>query len=128
VAVLNKADADHRSCPDLLEEDVGPVVVPSPVLTEVCYFQETRVRPEAEAKFLQALADGEFELAELTRTDLAEMAELVRRYADFPLGAVDASVMAVTERLMCKEIATLDPRHFTAVKPSHVSAFTLLPA
>jgi hypothetical protein len=27
------------------------------------------------------------------------MADLVRRYADFPLGAADASVIAVAERL-----------------------------
>ncbi|MDQ2738090.1 MAG: VapC toxin family PIN domain ribonuclease, partial [Actinomycetota bacterium] len=44
-----------------------------------------------------------------------------------PLGAVDATVIAVAERLGITEIATLDRRHFSVVRPAHVEAFTLLP-
>jgi uncharacterized protein len=33
----------------------------------------------------------------------------------------------VAERLGVREIASLDRRHFTAVRASHVEAFTLLP-
>lgn len=55
------------------------------------------------------------------------MAKLVERYADLPLGAVDASVVATAERLGQAEIATLHRRHFTVVRPQHVEAFTLLP-
>jgi len=43
------------------------------------------------------------------------------------LGTTDASVIALAERLEITEIATLDRRHFTAVRPRHVEAFTLLP-
>lgn len=97
------------------------------MLTEVCYFLESRVGPNAEAQFLQSLALGELELVPLTPGDLSRMSELVTIYADFPLGAVDASVVAVAERLQGTEIATLDRRHFTVVRPKHVTAFTLLP-
>ncbi|GAA5767182.1 hypothetical protein Aros01_03684 [Streptosporangium roseum] len=55
------------------------------------------------------------------------MSELVEVYADLPLGVVDASVIAVAERLGLTEVATLDRRHFTVVRPRHVDAFTLLP-
>lgn len=55
------------------------------------------------------------------------MAELVERYADLPLGAVDASIVATAERLGEVNVATLDRRHFTVVRPAHVEAFTLLP-
>ena len=48
-------------------------------------------------------------------------------YADLPLGTADASVVAVAERLGIAEVATLDRRHFTVVRPRHVTAFTLLP-
>jgi uncharacterized protein len=51
----------------------------------------------------------------------------VTQYADFPLGAVDATVVAVAERLGVSEIATVDRRHFTVVRPRHAHAFTLLP-
>jgi predicted nucleic acid-binding protein len=69
-------------------------------------------------------------VAVLTTTvdDLSRMADLVRTYADFPLGAVNASVIAVAEGLGCARIATIDHRHFRAVRPSHCAAFELLPS
>jgi hypothetical protein len=36
-------------------------------------------------------------------------------------------VIAVAERLNLTDVATLDRRHFTVVRPSHVDALTLLP-
>ena len=36
------------------------------------------------------------------------MADLVRQYADFPLGTADASVIAVAERLGATNVATID--------------------
>jgi predicted nucleic acid-binding protein len=53
--------------------------------------------------------------------------DLIRTYADLPLGVVDASVIAVAERLRATQIATLDVRHFTIVRPSHHPSFQLLP-
>ena len=55
------------------------------------------------------------------------MAELVETYLDLPLGVVDAAVVAVAERLNLTEVATIDHRHFTVVRPRHVQSFTLLP-
>jgi predicted nucleic acid-binding protein len=55
------------------------------------------------------------------------MAELVARYRDLPLGTVDASVVAVAERLDVTELATTDRRHFGVVRPAHADAFELLP-
>jgi uncharacterized protein len=56
------------------------------------------------------------------------MADLVRQHADFPLGTADASVVAIAERLGATCVATIDHRHFQAVRPSHCDAFELLPA
>lgn len=74
------------------------------------------------------MANDELQLVDLTRGDLRRMVELVRTYADFPLGAVDASVMAVAERHNCTDIATLDRRHFSAVRLQHAPSLNLLPA
>jgi uncharacterized protein len=87
VAVLNANDRDHQRCTDFLEQHPGPLLVPSPIVAEVCYMAEARVGPDAEAAFLRSLASGELQFAELTRPDLSSMAELVERYADLPLGA-----------------------------------------
>jgi predicted nucleic acid-binding protein len=78
-----------------------------------------------ESLFLDSLAAGDFTLVDLTAADIARMSELVRRYGDLPLGTIDSSVIAVAERLGITEIATLDRRHFTVVRPPHT--LTLLP-
>jgi predicted nucleic acid-binding protein len=103
------------------------LIVPAPILTEVCYLASTRLGAVAEAAFLESLAAGELQLEATTPSDLARMADLVRTYADFPLGAVDASVVATAERLGATRVATIDHRHFHAIRPKHCPAFELLP-
>ena len=49
--------------------------------------------------------------------------ELVETYEDLGLGTVDASVIAVAERLGATIIATLDRRYFSVVRLSRVFAF-----
>nr|WP_322779875.1 PIN domain-containing protein [Frankia sp. Cas4] len=127
VAALDADDADHKRCLDLLERYAGLLLVPAPVLTEVCWLLERERGSQAEAAFLDALAADELRLVELQKSDLRRMADLVRRYDNLPLGAVDASVVAVAERLGTAQVATLDRRHFTVVRPKHVPAFDLLP-
>ncbi|MDT3399714.1 PIN domain-containing protein [Streptomyces sp. B1866] len=124
-AAFNAADRWHAECASLLTSLTGRRLLPSPVMTEVCWLFERW--PSVEAAFLTEVARGTFELVHLTPGDLTRMAELVLRYADFPLGGVDASVVAVAERLGVDRVATVDRRHFGVVKPVHVPAFTLLP-
>jgi uncharacterized protein len=81
-----------------------------------------------EALFLTAVADGDFELVDLTNADVRRPAQLVQTYGDMPLGTTDATVIALAERLGVQEVATLDRRHFGVVRPSHVPALTLLPS
>jgi hypothetical protein len=57
----------------------------------------------------------------------AVIADLVERYADFPLGAVDASVVVLADRLETDLIVTLDRRHFGAVQSPAGRRFRLLP-
>lgn len=78
-------------------------------------------------RFLADLAAGEFIVQPVAAGDWLRIAELVARYHDLPLGTVDASVVAAAERLGIDEIATLDHRHFTVVRPAHTAAWTLLP-
>lgn len=57
--------------------------------------------PEYEARFLEAFRRGELVMEALTSADVDRVVDLVRQYGDFPLGTVDASVVAVAERLGC---------------------------
>ncbi|NYI08132.1 hypothetical protein [Allostreptomyces psammosilenae] len=55
------------------------------------------------------------------------MADLVEKYQDFPLGAADAAVVVTAEHFGTRSVATLDHRHFRAVRPQHVHSFELVP-
>ena len=59
--------------------------------------------------------------------DWLRIAELVWTYRQMSLGTVDASTVRLAERLRERQIATLDLRHFSVVRPAHVQRFDLLP-
>lgn len=61
-----------------------------------------------------------------TTADYSRMAELVENYSDLLLGTTDASVIAIAERFKLTDVASLDRRHFTVVRPSHMNSLTLL--
>ncbi len=121
-------DDDHEACAALVRSvPASQRLLPATVVAETAYLLQTKGSPDAEVRFLEDLAAGDFNLVELTRADLVRIAALTRRYLDMPLGATDASVVAIAERLGIDTIATLDRRHFTVVRPAHIEAFTLLP-
>ena len=130
VAAALANDDHHHACVELftgLHLARRALLVPATVVAEVGYLLSREAGPKVESLFLDSLAAGDFELVDLTAADCTRMAELVRQYGDLPLGTTDTSVVAIAERLGVTEIATLDRRHFTVVRPSHIGAFVLFP-
>ncbi|MGH9277542.1 MAG: type II toxin-antitoxin system VapC family toxin [Acidimicrobiales bacterium] len=125
-AYVDSDDAHHAECLELLESHPGPLVVPELVITEVTYLLGTRVGVTAEVRFIGDLAAGNLIPEPVAAPDWLRIADLVSTYRDLGLGTVDASVIATAERLMVREVATLDRRHFTVVR-SEIGAFDLLP-
>lgn len=78
--------------------------------------------------FIQDVADGAFQIEDVTDSEYSRIRELMDGYADQDLGFVDAAVVTLAERLNETKIATLDRRHFSVVRPRHVASFKLLPA
>jgi predicted nucleic acid-binding protein len=127
VAAAATRDRNHERCVTLLSQAPGPLIVPALVLTEVAYFLSDRIGQSAELAFARSLRDGELLVEPVEPSDWARVAELVDAYADLPLGIVDASVVAACERLGSSELATLDHRHFSVVRPRHCESLSLLP-
>jgi predicted nucleic acid-binding protein len=130
VAAAITDDTHHRACVDLfaaLHLAGRQILVPATVAAEVGYLLAREGRALVESQFLASLADGTLQPVDLTREDYRRAAQLVLEYASLPLGTTDATVIAVTERLGLTEVATLDRRHFTVVRPLHVPTLTLVP-
>lgn len=86
-----------------------------------------RIGAHAELAFGRSIAAGEVIVEPVLDSEWERIAELTEQYLDLPLGTVDASIVALAERHRVTEIATLDRRHFTVVRPRHVPGFTILP-
>lgn len=126
-AYVDADDDYHAECLELLESHPGPLLVPELVITEVAYLLGTRLGAEAEVRFLGDFAAGNLTPEPVAAGDWLRMAGLVSTYRHLPLGSVDASVIAAIERRNLHEVATLDRRHFTVVRPRHADALSLLP-
>jgi predicted nucleic acid-binding protein len=109
------------------EEVSEPLVIPQLVITEAAHLVDRILSASAEASCIRELADAVVSFHCNDPRDLHRMADLMDTYADLPLGTVDAAVIATAERLGVTKIATLDRRHFTVVRPTHVPSFELLP-
>ena len=126
-ASLDRSDADHVSCRRLIEEAGEPLVIPAPVLVEVDYWVHARLNPGVFAALLDDIIFGAYMVEDIRPEDYRRIRELCDRYADSDVGFVDAAVLAVTERLDEPKLATLDHRHFRALRPRHTDALLLLP-
>jgi uncharacterized protein len=126
-AAFDADDRHHDACRELLETAPGPLLVPSLVITEVAYLLATRLGAEAEIRFLGDLAAGTFIAEPVRADDWLRIVELVWTYRSMKLGTVDASLVTAAERLGTATVATLDRRHFNAVRPKHVEGWDLLP-
>lgn len=128
LALLDAGDPDHARSVAMVEEMREDLVVPSCVLVEVDYWTCKLLGGETWEVFVEDILSGAYLLEPLTVTDLARASALERQYADLDLGLVDASVVALCERLGEEKVATLDRRDFSVVRPNHCDSLRLLPA
>lgn len=121
VALVSHEDEHHLVCTKWLEEALRErrtLVIPALVVTEVCYLLSKTAGSEYESIFLEGLAEtpATFRFFYPGRQHLARMGQLVCKYSDLPLGAVDASVVVAAEHFGTSEVATIDGRMAATVK------------
>jgi uncharacterized protein len=123
IALLDRADGRH--------EDVKPyhhgLVVPTTVLTEFDYLATKRVGSAVVRDFYRSIETGFVTHAALEETDVKRAFELTDLYSDARIGLVDASIVALAERLRLPRILTLDRRHFAMFRPVGLGHLELLP-
>jgi predicted nucleic acid-binding protein len=127
LAALDAADPDHGPCAELIEAANENLLVPMLVLSELDYWCGERLTADVWTAFLDDVLAGAYSVESPTQGDLERCRELQRAYADLKVGVVDASILALAERLGEAKLASLDHRHFATMRPRHVDALELLP-
>ena len=124
VASADRSSEHHQSCLGVLTH-ARDLVIPALCVAEATYLIQRDLGVAAEAAFLGGL-EG-IEVVAPDSDDWARIAGIVREYHELRVGGTDASIVALAERLDTDVIATLDHRHFRAIKPRHCEFFRLLP-
>ncbi len=116
LALLDKGDRHHAAVRELFEDRPGDWLLPWAILPEVDYLVGAELGARAQEMFLADVAEGSFTVEYGKHEDVLRAQAIVRKYRALGLGLVDAVVIATAERLGAEAIATLDLRHFGAVK------------
>jgi predicted nucleic acid-binding protein len=117
-ALLDRDDRHHQAVRAVFAADPQAWLLPWAILPEVDYLVSTRLAARVHRAWTDDLADGALFVEWGRDDDLAGARALIRKYASLEMGLVDALVMVTAARLAA-DIATLDLRHFGAVRLQH---------
>ena len=126
-AVANGHDRYHSECLILAQEMRYGFVVPITVLPEAAYLISSRLGHHVMREFVRQMAGPGWNIEPVGDADLIRGAEVLEQYHDSRLDFVDATIVAVAERLNICRVLTLDRRDFRIIRPSHCPAFELFP-
>lgn len=126
VALTNNSDIRHAEVRAIYTQQPR-ILIPQTVLVEVAYLLGRDAGIAIVVAFLRGLAASRFTVVELTDQDIIRIAEILEQYADSRIDFVDASVMAMAERLTLTTVLTIDQRDFRLFRPKHCESFILLP-
>ncbi len=128
VAYMNAADDHHATVAGWLDGADDDLATTPLIVAEADHLVGARGGSMARRALHRDLAAGAY-LVEWWPGAIATVVKIAQRYADTGLALADASLVALAERVGTIEIATLDERHFRAVRPlAGGKAFRLLPA
>lgn len=126
-ALADVSDRNHARVLDVAGSLTEPLILPLPVLPEICYLLTSRLGHFAMRRFLNELVASEAVLESIDRADLRRIGEILEHYADSRLDFVDAAIIAIAERRDVTRVLTLDHRDFAMVRPQHCAHFEILP-
>lgn len=116
LALLDNGDRHHAAVREIYEDRPDVWILPWAILPEVDYLVASELGASAQDAFMADLANGAFIVEYGKDADITRAHAISRKYRSLNLGLVDTVVIATAERLRADAIATLDLRHFAAVK------------
>lgn len=127
LAAADRRSNRHSDCAHVVRVHWGELASTVPVIAESSWLILDRLGADAQANYLRMVTASRLQAVDLTGADWSRCVELVEGYADLRLDLMDASIVAVAERLGVTTVATLNHRDFTVVRPRHLDGLELLP-
>jgi uncharacterized protein len=129
LAFMNSRDAAHAGVREWMEELDEELATTPLILAELDHLLTSYGGAPAARALREDLDRGAYAV-EWWPSAIHETIAAARRYESMELGLADASLIALAARIGTCDIATLDERHFRALRPlaGKAEAFTLLPA
>ena len=118
-ALFDRDDAFHARARSWFAKNRRPLITNASVVTEVTYLLGRWCSVDHQLLFLEFLRKPGW-LVEHVASDLDRIQYLMDRYRDLPADFTDASLVALSERLRCIEVATTDQRDFSVYRPNHI--------
>lgn len=126
-AAADGTDVWHERARTWMADNRAQLLVPITVIPEVSHMFLERLGRHAERDILEAIRLRQFLVEGIDQSDMERIVEVLDKYADGNIGFVDASIVALAERLGIKKLLTTDRRHFAAIRPKHCKSLELLP-
>jgi hypothetical protein len=127
IVFLDRSSNAHQAISSIIGSPANQIILPASVIPEVSYVIATRMGHAVLRLFIRDLVRTAHTIENLVADDYARIAEVLQTYADLRLDFVDASVLALAERLGIQQILTLDRRDFSILRPRHCEYLELLP-
>jgi predicted nucleic acid-binding protein len=129
LALVDASDINHERVWKWMEGVPDELCTTPLVLAELDHMVPIKGGPIAVQALREDFNDGAYTV-EWWRSALYETIEIAHQYGSIGLGLTDASLIALAAYLETTRIATLDERHFRAVRPlgADDAHFVLLPA
>jgi predicted nucleic acid-binding protein len=129
LAFMNRRDAAHARVREWMEGVDEELCTTPLIVAELDHLLSSQGGASAANALRDDLDRGAYAV-EWWPSAIHETIAAARRYESMELGLADASLLALAARHGTLEIATLDERHFRALRPlsGKAGAFTLMPA
>ena len=125
VALVSRSDEWHGQCPAASKSFREQVLTVWPAVMEAVFLVRRSI--VAQSEVLQIIESGEVRFAELDRSDVPRIRELIAKYRDLPMDLADAALVRVAERERIQTIFTLDRRDFEIYRPARIGRFHVVP-
>lgn len=125
VALVDRSEARHRACVEVLEGWTGAIVTTEAVITETLHLLGPGWRPRRAC--LEFILRGAFLVAPSSLESLQRVGFLMEKYADLPMDFADATLVALAEDLGADQVFTLDRQDFSIYRLHGTRPFRVLP-